>query len=131
MRPVEWQREAEAFAGTAGSRRYPVWQMLVLRRREVEVHHADLSLGYGPPDWPADFVIAELALIAGDLPRRLVPGRALRLVATDGLGEWGAGPDDGEELVVEVVEAPGGQLLAWLLGRPTNIVDLPEIGSWQ
>jgi maleylpyruvate isomerase len=26
------------------------------RRREVEFHHADLGLAYGPADWPADFV---------------------------------------------------------------------------
>jgi maleylpyruvate isomerase len=26
------------------------------RRREVEIHHVDLGLAYGPADWPADFV---------------------------------------------------------------------------
>jgi maleylpyruvate isomerase len=26
------------------------------RRRELEIHHVDLGLGYGPDDWPADFV---------------------------------------------------------------------------
>jgi maleylpyruvate isomerase len=26
------------------------------RRREVEIHHVDLGLAYGPLDWPADFV---------------------------------------------------------------------------
>lgn len=26
------------------------------RMREVEIHHVDLGLGYGPEDWPADFV---------------------------------------------------------------------------
>ena len=26
------------------------------RRRELEIHHVDLGLGYGPEHWPADFV---------------------------------------------------------------------------
>lgn len=128
MQPEDWDREAEAFAGSAGDRQFPVWHMLVSRRREVEVHHVDLGLAYGPANWPADFVTVELALVAGDLPRRLAPGAAFRLVATDGLGEWRAGLEDGDETVVE---APGGQLLAWLLGRPTTLADLPEVGPWQ
>jgi maleylpyruvate isomerase len=92
------------------------------------VHHGDLDLGYGPGNWPADFVTVELDLVAADLGRRLAPRAALRIVATDGLGEWRAGPEDGEETLVG---APGGQLLAWLLGRPTTIANPPEIGPWQ
>lgn len=128
MQPDDWDWEAEAFAGPAGDRRFPVWQMLVLRRREVEVHHADLGLDYGADDWPADFVKGELDYAAGDLARRLEPGVALILIATDNLGEWRAGPQGGDE---NVVEASGGQLLAWLLGRPTLIVNPPKVGPWQ
>ena len=29
-----------------------------VRRREVEVHHVDLGLGYEPSDWPVGFVSA-------------------------------------------------------------------------
>lgn len=43
-----------------------------LRRREVEVHHADLGLGYGPADWPADFVDEELPQATAGLADRLV-----------------------------------------------------------
>jgi maleylpyruvate isomerase len=128
LQPGDWDREAEAFAGVVGDRRFPVWHTLASRRREVEVHHGDLDLGYGPGNWPADFVTVELDLVAADLGRRLAPRAALRIVATDGLGEWRAGPEDGEETLVG---APGGQLLAWLLGRPTTIVNPPEIGPWQ
>ena len=35
------------------------------RRREVEIHHVDLGLGYGPRDWPADFVERTLILVHG------------------------------------------------------------------
>ena len=33
------------------------------RWREVEVHHADLGLGYSPADWPADYVRSELRVL--------------------------------------------------------------------
>ncbi len=41
------------------------------RRREVEVHHVDLGLGYEPGDWPEDFVAGELAMALRDLPGRI------------------------------------------------------------
>ena len=33
------------------------------RRREVEIHHVDLGLDYGPQDWPADFVERTLLFV--------------------------------------------------------------------
>ena len=33
------------------------------RRREVEIHHVDLGLGYGPTDWPPDFVERTLMFV--------------------------------------------------------------------
>jgi maleylpyruvate isomerase len=33
------------------------------RRREVEIHHVDLGLGYGPADWPEDFVERTLLFV--------------------------------------------------------------------
>ena len=38
--------------------------------RNVEVHHVDLSIGYGPRDWPTLFVEAELAKRLSGLPGR-------------------------------------------------------------
>lgn len=72
-----------------------------MRRREVEVHHADLGLGYAPEDWPADFVDLEL-------PRALA-----------GLADRMADP------------AGRAAALAWLLGRaPQPTLDLqPWTGS--
>jgi maleylpyruvate isomerase len=128
MSPTDWERDGEAFAGSSGDRRFPVWHMLVFRRREVEVHHADLHLGYGARDWPVDFVISELNGLVSDLGRRLSPDVAVRLVATDGLGEWRAGAAGAEE---QLVEARGGDLLAWLLGRPAEVPNAPEITAWQ
>jgi maleylpyruvate isomerase len=127
MSQGDWHRDGEAFAGSTGDRRFPVWEMLVSRRREVEVHHADLDLGYGPRDWPVDFVTAEVTAMSADLPRRLPPEVAVRLIATDGLGEWRAGPADATE---QLVEAASGELLGWLLGRPADIRNPPELAPW-
>ena len=38
--------------------------------RDVFVHHVDLSVGYGPPDWPAAFVSTELPKRLQDLSGR-------------------------------------------------------------
>lgn len=38
--------------------------------RNVEVHHADLGIGYTPSDWPTIFVDGELAKRLRDLPDR-------------------------------------------------------------
>src|SRR5215216_1668011 len=37
-----------------------VAELVVLRWREVEVHRADLGLGYGPADWPHEYVRTDL-----------------------------------------------------------------------
>jgi maleylpyruvate isomerase len=128
MSPTDWEREGQAFASSAGDRRFAVWHMLVTRRREVEVHHVDLGLGYVARDWPVDFVITEIDALVADLPRRLSPGDAVRLVATDGLGEWRGGAADAQD---QLVEARGGDLLAWLLGRPADVPNAPNIAPWQ
>ena len=52
-------------AGTAAAARrrvarYPVTDLPFMRWREVEVHRADLGLGYEPADWPAEYVRQDL-----------------------------------------------------------------------
>jgi len=41
------------------------------RLREVEVHHADLGLGYEPGDWPDEYIEWELPTLLATVPRRL------------------------------------------------------------
>jgi maleylpyruvate isomerase len=123
MREADWMFESRWQAGT-----FPVWQLLPSRWREVEVHHLDLALGYGPTDWPDSFVRSELTEAVTELPSRLPHGTSVRLVASDGPGEWRAG-DTGSQRVV--VAAPACELLAWLFGRPSSVVDAPEIASWH
>jgi maleylpyruvate isomerase len=44
-----------------GSAPFPAGQLLVRRLVEVELHHCDLGLGYGPASWPAEFASLRLA----------------------------------------------------------------------
>ncbi|MDQ1461308.1 MAG: maleylpyruvate isomerase [Actinomycetota bacterium] len=103
-----------------------------VRRREVEVHHVDLDLGYEPSDWPVGFVSDALDEIFGSLVARGVPTRALidvdyRVVSTDHDRAWRVeirgtavrvteedrthGPADGE------ASGWGCDVAAWLYGR--------------
>jgi len=152
---AEWERAGTTFDGDK-----PVWTTLPVRRREVEVHHVDLALGYHAGDWPSDFVAVELALAVEGLPPRLPAGTALQLVTTDGLGQWtvtaaqpggagaagdtrgGAGaagdahptaapaPGQAGDRGLARVEGPGHEVLAWLLGRTSAVRGGPELGPW-
>jgi maleylpyruvate isomerase len=80
----------------------PVAQRVVSRLFEVEVHHADLGLGYGFRDWPPSWVDDRLEWAVARVS-----------------GPWRIGP---RALVPEPAGAVDGEpaaLLAWLLGRET------------
>lgn len=83
------------------------------RTQEVYIHLIDLGLGFGPLDWPHEFVTTALTRIsrnradAGD-----VPVAALRS-DVDGT-EWETGPPEGVTIV-----GPPPLLLEWLCGRGT------------
>ncbi len=40
---------------------FPAAELLARRLVEVELHHCDLAVGYGPADWPAAFAAMELS----------------------------------------------------------------------
>jgi maleylpyruvate isomerase len=44
-----------------GSAPFPAGELLVKRLVEVELHHCDLGIGYGPAQWPVAFGAMELA----------------------------------------------------------------------
>jgi len=46
-----WQQPLRVLTGTP----FPAAQLLVRRLVEVEVHHADLDVGYHPEHWPPQF----------------------------------------------------------------------------
>lgn len=76
------------------------------------VHHVDLRAGFGPGDWPADFVETMLGTVVSAFAGRDdVP--ELRLVASDS----GRSYELGARRAARVVRGPQAQVLAWLLGR--------------
>jgi maleylpyruvate isomerase len=98
------------------------------RVMEVEVHHVDLGLGYGPGEWPVRFTDRALPTVIDRLERRgaNVSGReaSWHLHRSNGEGEWviRRGPE-GSTVTAEHAKADcairggGAQLLVWLLGR--------------
>jgi maleylpyruvate isomerase len=87
-----WQGEGRAFAGMR-----PIRDLPFIRWREVNVHHADLGLGYTMAEWPAEYVRLELI-------------RAEML--------WAARRPMGlTSLPAQALAAEPRARLAWLLGR--------------
>jgi len=110
----------------------PLWPMTGLprtRRREVEIHHADLDAGYTPRDWPTDFAVALLDFVVPNHARSSdSPGFTVR--ASDTVRTWTVGAEQ------PVVEGTSADLGWWLVGRGAGEGlscdggDLPRLGPW-
>ena len=97
---------AAIFAGAAQDLPAQAWDAPVARRgttfrargilprrlAELEIHHVDLGAGYRPGDWPAGFVTATLARVAGDFAGRADAPACL--ARPDGLDAFPIGPAD-------------------------------------
>jgi maleylpyruvate isomerase len=99
---------------------HPAWFTLVRRLTEVEVHHVDLDAGFGPDDWPASFVAAQLPRTVADFADRPdVP--ACRIQVTGAAGASAAGVFEigpiGPGRAPCTVSGTGPAVLAWLTGR--------------
>lgn len=57
--------------GLSAGRLWPCRQTVFHRWREVELHHVDLGLAYGPDDLPDEYVAVELPIALSMLPERL------------------------------------------------------------
>ena len=111
----------------------PLWQVATIpeiRRREVEIHHADLDAGYGPADWPDDFRVELLDLVTVDrLDDPDSPPFTVR--ATDAVRTWSVGAES------PVVEGSSADLGWWLVGRgrgeglTCDNGELPTLGPWR
>ncbi len=93
MTPAAWDGN-----GLAHGRPWPCRAMPYFRWREVEIHHVDLGTGYGPADWPEEYVGRELQLTLATVPGRLAAATERR------------------------------SLLAWLTGRAARPGDLDLAG---
>lgn len=111
----------------------PLWAATTLpvtRRREVEIHHADLDAGYSRGDWPGDFCVELLDAASvdhADSPDS--PGFTVR--ATDMVRSWSVGAEH------PVVEGRAADLGWWLVGRgngeglTSDTGELPRLGPWR
>jgi maleylpyruvate isomerase len=109
-----------------GSEQWPVRRVGVMRRTEVEVHHADLGIGYTAAHWPDDFVAHLLKRRQRELE---AAGQAMTLELSDrepvtvGTG----GP---------TVSGTSADVVWWLLGRGSgqglacSEGQLPDLGRW-
>lgn len=84
--------------------------LLLMRIREVEIHHVDLQVGYEPAAWSTEFASRSLdQLTPGFRAGGQVPVAVL--AATDTRLRWVVA-DQGDELA-----GSSAALLAWLVGR--------------
>lgn len=128
---------ARSFSRTPGDPGQPVSAVVTTRRREVEIHHADLGTSYTHRDWPDDFVAELLDVVTVD---RAEEG-PFRVRATDLRREWSVGAGDGPVVSGPVVSGPvvsgtGADLAQWLTGRGGGEgLDaggaLPTLGPWR
>ncbi len=110
-----------------GTEPWPVRRVGALRRTEVEVHHADLGIGYTAADWPDDFVDHILKRRKRELEDE---GWAMTLELSDRnpLTIGAGGP---------TVSGGSADVAWWLLGRGSgegvacSDGQLPDIGRWR
>jgi maleylpyruvate isomerase len=110
---------------TPGAEPFPVTRVAGLRRTEVEVHHADLDIGYSSYDWPPDFtayLLGRRRKELADLPM------TWRLTDT---GETITIREGGPE-----ISGHSADLAWWLIGRGqgeglvSSTGSLPDLGRW-
>lgn len=112
-----------------GSKPFPARRIAGLRRTEVEIHHADLHVGYTAHDWPEDFVDYLLHRRQRELSE---DGHEFVIELTDSGGSVHVGGSSGP-----VVRGAAADAAWWLVGRGTgegltcSSDELPELGAWR
>ena len=110
---------------TPGAAAFPVTKVCGMRRTEVEVHHADLDIGYTAYDWPEDFTAHLLERRRHELADRPMTWRLTDTGETISLGD--GGPE---------ISGHSADLAWWLIGRGTgeglvsSTGSLPDLGRW-
>lgn len=100
-----WETIVELRGGRKLSTGDVPWKRLV----EIEVHHADLGVGYTHHDWPERFTNRLLDELVRDLPSR--PGMPALTIHRQGE------PEPGPDSTQPVVSGSAADLLGWLTGR--------------
>jgi maleylpyruvate isomerase len=116
------QLAARVVERTPGGPTFAVDEMVTMRWREVEIHHADLGAGFTQRDWSDEFADYLLVLAAWDRGA----GHDLRLHTPDGEVAVGAGTGP-------MITGSAADLAWWLVGRGSGeglSGDLPTLGPW-
>lgn len=112
-----------------GGHSWPAATVIPTRRRELEIHHADLGTGYTRADWPSDFAADLLDTVTIDQA-----GAGPFLVRAIDLGrDWPVGGTGGP-----VVTGTAADLGWWLTRRGEGDglacdreAGLPALGPWR
>jgi maleylpyruvate isomerase len=113
-----------------GGPTFAVMALPSTRRREVEIHHADLGCDYRHTDWPRDFRVELLDAVTADQAAN-PDTDDFKVSATDLGMTWRVGADE------PVVAGAAADLGWWLVGRgsgdglSTASGVLPRIGAWR
>jgi maleylpyruvate isomerase len=117
---------------TPGGPVFPVSMVGRMRRTEVEIHHADLDIGYTAHDWPDDFTTALVTRRQDELAEEEGGGPSMVLVSTSIDGLWKLGTGQGP-----TVEGAAADLAWWLVGRgdgqglTCSAGPLPTLARWR
>ena len=112
---------------TPGKPAFSARSTVLMRVREVEIHHADLGVGYTAADWPPAFS----TLVLDSMRKRDWPA-PFRVVARDLAQTWSYGEGD----PTTTVTGESHDLAWWLTGRgdggalTSDRGDLPEVEAW-
>jgi maleylpyruvate isomerase len=115
------------FERTPGGPDFALANVVLMRLREVEIHHADLGAGYSADDWPQDF----REILLDSMTKRSYPA-PFGVRPTDLDRTWRYGEGEGGPVVTGTAAALGW----WLTGRgageglSTDVGPLPEVESW-
>jgi maleylpyruvate isomerase len=116
LAPADWSRPIQYRGAT-------VAVTVPTRWREVEIHTADLGLGYGPGGWTPAFCVHLIDFLTPRVP----DGTNLTLVSPH--GRWSLGEGEPVEVSGDITD-----IAAWLAGRDhralTSSTALPELGPW-
>jgi maleylpyruvate isomerase len=121
--------EDNAVARAPGGPTFPARDIPTHRWIELEVHHADLGVGYGAQDWPAEFAELLVSQIMDD--RAEGPSMVLRSTDTGRVWKYGV-PGQGP-----TIEGRVRELAWWVVGRgdgaglTSDVQPLPQLGKWR
>ena len=130
MHEQDWEGR---FERTPGGPDFALRNVVLMRLREVEIHHADLGCGYTADDWPEDFRV----ILLESMTKRPYPAPFdVRPTDLDRAWHYGSPVEDGDGRAVPVVTGTSAALGWWLTGRgsgeglTSNTHELPEVESW-